>query len=200
MALDPLFTVDDVEARLGRTLTVDETARADALIADVSAAVRFRTRQQLTEATSTDVRLRVRRGRIRLPQRPVTAVTAVTDIAGNPLMFTWLGDDVVQVQTNLDAFSCVPWRNGIAAVDVTYTHGYADDELPDVLVGVCCSIFARAIGRDPRDAGVTTEQVAGYSYTLGSAGAAGAFGLLPDERTILDSFRRPAGFVQIGPT
>ena len=61
MALDPLFTVDDVEARLGRDLTAAETARSDGLIADVSAAVRARTGQQLTEATSTDVRLRALR-------------------------------------------------------------------------------------------------------------------------------------------
>lgn len=200
MALDPLFTVDDVEARLGRDLTAAETARSDGLIADVSAAVRARTGQQLTEATSTDVRLRVRRGKVRLPQRPVTAVTAIKDVNGNPLTFTWLGDDMVQVQPNLDPFSYVPWRNGISVVDVTYTHGYATADMPDDIIGVCCSVFARAVGRNPLDSGVTAETIAGYSYTMGAVGAAGGFGLLADEREILDRYRRKGGFVQIGPT
>ena len=47
---------------------------------------------------------------------------------------------------------------------------------------------------------MTAETIAGYSYTMGAVGAAGGFGLLADEREILDRYRRKGGFVQIGPT
>lgn len=197
MALDPLITTTDLEDRLGRALTTDETAKVDAIIADVSASMRSYARQQLSAGTSTDVRLRVRRGKIRLPQRPVTAVTQVTDINGNLLRFQWQGDEWVLVQTNLDSFDAEPWRNGITFADVTYEHGYA--ELPDDLVGVGCSIALRALGRDPAASGLTSESIAGYSYTLGSAAAAGGFGMLDAEREILFGYRPQGGFVQAGP-
>jgi hypothetical protein len=194
--MDPLATTADLEDRLGRSLTPAEAARADTLLVDASASVRTFTHQQLSQDTST-VRLRVRRGKVRLPQRPVTAVTTVADVNGNQMTFTWVGDETVVVQTNLDPFSFEPWRNGIAVVDVTYTHGYA--MLPDTIIGVVCSVVLRALGRRPEDSGITSETVAGYSYTLGSAAAAGGFGLLPDERDALIGYRPVGGFAQVGP-
>lgn len=199
MALVPLANVDDLETRLGRTLTATEGPRAEALLDDASAAVRGYTGQQITrpepdddDARVSTTRLKVNGGTVRLPQRPVTAVTAVADTNGNNVLFTWYAGEVIQVAPNVpDSWAWVPWVNGIAYVDVTYAHGY--DEVPGDIVAVVCQMAARALGQAPDDSGKTSETIAGYSYTVGTAAASGAVGLLPDEKAVLDRYRRPAG-------
>lgn len=184
-----LATSTDIEARLGRTLTTLEATRVVPLLTDASASVRNYTRQTITQVTDDVVRLKIRNGRVRLPQRPATAVTTVKNTLGDLVLFQWDGGSIVVVGSNVpDTFAWVPWLNGMAAVDVTYTHGYST--VPDDIVGVVCSIVMRALGREPLDAGITSETIQGYSYSLGSAGAAGAFGLLSSEADILDAYRR----------
>lgn len=191
--MEPLATSLDIENHLGRLLTDDELARIDAVLADASAAVRSYTGQDFTASTTTE-RLRVRRGSIVLPQRPTSAVAAVEDLNANGLPYQWDGlDRLLLTISNLDSFSFVPWSRPIAVVDVTYTHGY--DPIPDDIVGVVCSIVTRALGRRPEDAGIQQESIAGYSYTVGSAAAQGGFGMLPDEKAVLDRYRRVAGWV-----
>lgn len=186
--MDPLATEADIVARLGRALTAAEAARIDALLADASGSVRRYIPQDLTEATTTD-RLKIRNGRVKLPQRPVTAVTAVVSPNGDPVIFQWDGADSIAVGCNVpDTFAWEPFRNGMPFVDVTSTHGYA--VMPDDIIGVVCSIVMRALGRDPVDAGITSESIQGYSYSLGAAGAAGALGMLQAEKDILDAYKR----------
>lgn len=190
-----LATVADVQARLGRTLTDAETTRAEALLEDASAAVRAYTGQHITADTTT-VRAKVNGGTIRLTQRPVTDVATIEDTNGNDVAFTWYAGEVIQVATNVpDSWAWVPWVDGIAYVDVTYTHGY--DEVPGDIVAVVCQMAARALGQAADDSGKTSETIAGYSYTVGTAAASGAVGLLPDERAVLDRYRRPAGMASI---
>lgn len=195
-----LATADDVQVRLGRELTTAETARITPLLADASASVRNYTGQDFTAATTT-ARLRVKNGIIVLPQRPVTAVTAVVTTTGSPLLYLWDGFEAVITSVNLpDTWAWEPFTispNGLTAADVTYTHGY--NPIPDDVIGVVCSITMRALGRDPLDAGVTSETIQGYSYTLGSAGAAGGFGMLQPERDVLDNYRRNVGRVNTMP-
>lgn len=187
MAQTPLATVSDLEDRLGRSLAGADSTRAAALLIDASAAVRSYTGQQFTEATST-VRLQPRGGVVRLPQRPVVAVSAVKDTDGNALGFTWLGADRVQV--TIDGWEIEGSYRG--PVDVTYQHGYAAGETPDVIVAVVCQIAGRALGQNVEDAGKTGENIGNYSYTIGTAAASGALGMLPDEKAKLDPFRRIA--------
>lgn len=183
-----LATSVNLMDRLGRDLTATEEARVLALLTDASATARKVSGQQFDLATTT-ARLTPRNGVVRLPQRPVLAVTAVTDTNANDVTFTWLGDDRVNIATQVfDSWSMVPYRNGITAVDVTYEHGY--ETVPDDIVAVVCQIVARALGRAPDSSGLTSETIEGYSYSLGSAAAAGPLGLLPDERLILESYRR----------
>lgn len=189
----PLATVGDLEGRLGRTFDVAETARATLLLQDASAAVRGYTGQQFTEATTT-VRVKPRKGLVRLPQRPVTAVTAVEDTNGNAVLHTWRGDDTVSVSGNTpDTWAWEPWRNGLTSVDVTYTHGY--DEVPDDIIAVVCQIAGRAMGHAADTTGMQSETIGEYSYSVGAAAAAGGLGLLNDERAVLDRYRRPAGLI-----
>ena len=116
MALDPLATADDLAGRLGRALTDAEIDQVELLLGDASASVRAYTGQEFTLGEST-VRLRARGGVLRLPQRPVVAVTAVANTDEADVDFTWYADD--------RAILSSPWASW---VDVTYTHGY--EEIP----------------------------------------------------------------------
>lgn len=183
-----LATVDDLNRRLKTDVSSSDVVRAEAVLGDVSASVRRFTGQDFTQATTTD-RLKVRRGQVRLPQWPITAVSAVVDTNANSVLFNWVDGDMVTISPNLDSFSFEPWSNGFTHVDVTYTHGYAD--LPDDLVGIVCQIAARVMGSPPELSGRQSEELGDYSYTLGAAAAAGPIGLLPAEREALSMFKRP---------
>lgn len=196
MPLASLATVADLEGRLGRTFTVAESARATLLLADASAAVRAYTGQQFTAATST-VRLAVRNGAVRLPQRPVSDVDTVVDTDANDVTFTWHAGDVVHVTADVpDSWAWEPRTSGLSHVDVTYTHGY--DEIPAEVVAVVCQIAGRAFGRPADQAGVTQESIDDYSYAVGAATAAGGVGMLRDEKAALDRYRRVVGTAWVG--
>jgi hypothetical protein len=194
VALTPLATATDLSDRLGRDLTDSELGRVDALLRDASAAVRRYTGQDITEATST-TSVRVRGGWLRLPQRPVTAVTTVESATGDSVVFDWGGGEEVWVgaTTTWDPATLI-WPSRLPTrVSVTYTHGYA--EIPDDIVAVVCAVALRAVGVDPTDTKYQSEGIASYNYTLGAAAAAGALGSLPAERSILDAYRRPVGVI-----
>jgi hypothetical protein len=188
-----LATITDLENRLGRTLTGTELTRASALLADASAAFRLYSGQQITQATTTN-RLRIRRGTIRLPQRPITDVAGVVDSNANPLLHQWDGVDTITVACNvLDAFAWEPWRTQLTLADVTYTHGYAI--VPDDVVAVVCQMTARALGTNPEASGIQQETLGSYSYQVGGAAAAGAVGMLAAERLVADAYRTPSGVI-----
>lgn len=184
-----LATTDDLEARLGRPLTADEFARAPAVLADVSASIRARTGQTFERGTH-ELRARVKRGMVRLSQRPVHDVTTVTDRHGTAVAHEWDGLDRVYVDT-----LCLPGRAPVQVVDVTYDAG--PDEAPADVVGVACSVALRTIGADPLEGGVVSESIDGYSYRLGSAAGAGSYGLLPAEADILARYTRPYGNIRV---
>lgn len=182
-----LASVPQLQARL--TTDIVDMERALALLDDASAVVRGYTGQDFTQATTTD-RVQVKRGWVKLPQRPVTAVSAVVDTNDNTILFEWLSGDRVQIQPNLDEFSNVPWQGGLKWVDVTYTHGYAT--VPDEIVAVVCQIAGRALGTSPDAAALTSEGIGSYQYATGGAAASGAAGMLAGERAVLDRYRRHA--------
>jgi hypothetical protein len=193
MTMDPLATIEDVEARLGRVLDAGEDERVAALLDDASAAVRAYTGQGFTSEETT-ARLIPRNGKLNLPQRPVTAVSAVKTVDGDDIVFTWwIGNNVTVGATNLNWFEV----NGVPSqpLDVTYTHGY--DTVPADIVAVVCQIVGRAMTKPADEAGYTQESIAGYSYALGAAAAAGAVGMLNDEKAVLDRYRRPGGSARL---
>ncbi len=198
MALDPLATVDDLEARLGRSLDDTETIQAEALLAGASARVRTYTGQDFTAVEGDVVQVKARNGVARLPQRPVTAVSAVADLSANDVSYTWLNDDRIQVgPTSLNWFEVEPWRNTVPDLRVTYDHGY--EEIPGDIVDVVCSMVARSLARGPDSGAIQSESIAGYSYSIGASAAAGSVGLLNDERAALDVYRRRGPVIRTGP-
>ncbi len=194
-----LATLDDLEVRLG-TAPADED-RAAAVLDDVSATIRAYTGQEFTLVTDDEVRLRVRGGSVRLPQRPVVDVTSVLSTEATELVFQWDSGEVVHLagfmQAAIYSFEVEPFRTSDPWVDVTYSHGY--ETVPADVVSVACQMAGRAYGRTSDTSGVTQESIAGYSYSVGAAAAAGPMGMLADERRILDLYRRPVGLIRVGP-
>jgi hypothetical protein len=193
-----LASISDLEDHLGRALTdVDVIVRAESLLTKASARAVTYMGQEIVESTSTS-QVKVRNGIARLPQRPVTAVSGVVNLAGGTLSYSWLNDDRVQVGSNsLNWFEVEPFRNPVAEVRITYTHGY--DEVPADIVGVVCQMAARALGQAPDATGMQQESIAGYSYTVGGAAASGPVGLMADEKAALDVYRRVGGSIRISP-
>ena len=184
MPLAPLATVADLQGRLGRVLDPTETTRAGLLLGDASAAVRAYTGQQFTAATTT-ARFAVRGNTVRLPQRPVTAVTAVKDTSGTAVGYSWFYGHTVTLTAG-------PWSS---FVDITYSHGYA--EIPGEIVGLVCNLVGRSMSTLPDETGYQSESIGTYSYSIGPAAASGPFGLLNDERAVLDRYRSVGGNIRI---
>lgn len=182
-----LADIADFEDRLGRPLAGAEALRAVRLLEDVSASIRRRTGQTFTAGTSTVV-LSAQRGRLSLPQRPVTAVTSVTALGGGAAVFTWwAGDSFLMLGSATSGFEYEPFRSCSGQrFTVVYEHG---GDVPAELVGVCCQIAGRALGVSSESGGVQQESLGSYSYSVGSAAASGAFGMLPAELALVDSFR-----------
>lgn len=193
--MQPLATVADLEARLGRPLTEDETVRAASLLAGASANVRAYTGQDFTEDETT-ARIRVRSGRVRLPQRPVTEVASVESMAGDPLTFTWHAGEWLRLDPEVTAFDYEPFRTNPTFVDVTYTHGFAT--VPDVVVEVVVQAATRALGVSADSAGTVSQTIDGYSETRVPAVVAGPLGLLIEEREVLDRYRIRGGTISTG--
>lgn len=193
---EPLATSDDVVERLGRALTSSESAKIDAILVDVSAAIRAYTGQSFTLEETTEL-CKIRNGGVRLSQRPVVDVSAVDDGNGNSLSFEWLEGDGRVSLTNSGYLN--EWELNIAPgtrvgkASVTYEHGY--DTMPNDIIGLACHLTSRALGTPSTQSGITQESITNYSYTIGSAAGAGPFGLLPEEKRTLDRYRVWAGSI-----
>lgn len=190
---ESLATSDDVTDRLGPDLSPDAD-QLDALILDASSSVIAYTGQTFTLIETTDL-LPIRNRAVRLPLRPVTAVDTVEDGNGNSLSFSWIvGDSTISFvgsgYINEFELNVLPGTR-VGKALVTYTHGY--ETIPDDVIGVVCQIVGRALGIPSTEAGLVAQAIDGYSETRGSAAGAGPFGMLPDEKRILDRYRVPAG-------
>lgn len=188
-----LITISDIEIRVGRTFTSTEVGRIAALIQDASAAIRLYCGRPFAEETVT-VRRVPHNGTINLRRRDVTAVSAVTTTDAVAVDHTWDGLHTITISN--------PWRfdyeyptgQTTTVVDVTYTYG--SDVVPDAVKAVACQVVARAFGVPADQTGVQQEAIGGYSYTTGSAAAAGPVGLLPAEMRALDVYRSVGGTAQ----
>lgn len=173
--------------------------RLSMLLDAASAAVVRYTGQEFARSTTT-TRLQVKRGRVRLPQRPVNAVSGVVTPAGVALAegYTWSFDGIETLWVADQVWEGLYVPVGIPRdlVDVTYDHGY--DEIPPDVVAVVAGAALRAYGSPPEEGGVTGETISNYSYQRGSVAAAGPVGLLAEEKRALDVFRRPGGSILLG--
>lgn len=170
-----LATIADVEARLGRSLTVSEISKANAYLEDASALFIQRAVQKFEVGEST-VRLFPKDGIVRLVQRPVIEVVEVKDIDGHPIDFTFDGH-----QSLYDLGAYTP-------VTVTYEHGSAT--IPADVVAVVAGMVARTLSIAPdAAAGVTQQSVGPFSQSYASWAVGAQVMLSPAEAKVADYYR-----------
>lgn len=168
-----------------------DAQRAAAALEHASALIRGYTGQEIAQATTTDLEFRLGCGPLRLPERPVTAVTAVkvrsapgaTPIALVAGRWQWSSDGRVDLDWpgGWESTAVSPWP---ATVLVTYTHGYA--VVPADIARVAVQVAARILegGGD-----VAAESLGAYSVTYRPTGST----VTAAERDILGRYRVGAG-------
>lgn len=209
--MDPLATVTDLEARLGRDLTAEEAARADALLADASALIRAYTRQDFTQVLGDVIVLRPVGTVVRLPQRPVQQVTQVVAVGGSDTLpdvalpagsWTWDGIDRVDIWPpstdwilNLPEARADGWPS-VNTYRITYDHGYAT--VPADVVATVCAMVLRTLLSPSMAAGMVSERIGAYNYQLqqGSGSSGAAVTLTTADRDALKRYRRTATTIQ----
>lgn len=167
MALDPLATVADLEAR-GFTVEASETSIAGVYLGIASAAVREAAGVPITRVTST-ITLEGMRGQwLRLPAPPIVSVASVS-IDGDAVTDWRLRSE--RLWRACGWTGCEP-----SEVEVTMTHGLL--EAPEDIVDLVCRMAASAIVAVREDDGtglagtkeITSERLGDWAVTYGADG------------------------------
>ena len=170
-----LATIADVEARLGRSLTVAETSKANAYLTDASAMFVQRAVQKFEVSEST-VRLYPKDGVVRLTQRPVIEVISVKDIDG------------IECDYTFDGHQSLYDLGELRGVTVNYEHGSAN--IPDDVVAVVAGMVARTLSISPdAAAGVTQQSVGPFSQTYATWAVGAQVMMSPAEMKVADYYR-----------
>ena len=142
-----------------------------------SARIRGYLRQDVTAGTST---IQGRGPQFRLPQRPVVAVTSVTDSDGHPVEF--------EVQPGAMLVT-----NSMDLLTVTYSHGYDLAAIPDELVELVCQVAVRlgATPDTPLAQGMQSHTSGQFSVTYGAQAFQSASGLTDGEQKTLRRYWPP---------
>jgi hypothetical protein len=170
-----LATIEDVEARLGRTLTTAEESKALAWLNDASAMFVQRAVQKF-EVSESRVRLFPRDGVVRLVQRPVIEIIEVTDIDGVEIEFTFDGHQSIY---ELGSYS---------PVIVEYEHG--SEFIPDDVVAVVAGMVVRTLNI-PQDAasGIQQQTVGPFSQSYASWAVGGQVLMSPSDIEVANYYR-----------
>lgn len=193
-----LATTADVAVELGleddSEWTETEQIRIGSLLTKASYVFRQAAGRQFTTNTYTH-RVQVVGGRARLPESPVTAVSAVVDDSGNNVAYTRNGDwlNVSGHHDTAASFSCYrPPDLGTGwFISATYTGG----GVPDIVRITVAQAVARALNVDP----VAATGVRSHEQTMGPFTerkqyfdwAAETVSLTDEELSIAQSFRYP---------
>lgn len=170
-----LATAGDVEASLGRSLTFDETPRAEALLLLASTHVERVTRTRLAPGSYT-VGRRVKSGKVRLPGR-VASVTAVREIDHSDGTATTL-TAVTDYTTRGRVVYGLGTRQYVE-VDFTITAS-----VPSDVVGVVAGVVASTISGPP--VGVSAQQAG--TYQVSYVNSSGKVWLSASDKAILSRY------------
>ena len=168
MALAPLATVDDLEAR-GLTVDPGEVGIVNVYLGVASAAVREAAGTTITRTTSTLTLEGVPGQRLTLPGPPIVSVDAVA-VDGRTVTDWRLRSERL--------WRAAGW-SGIepSEVEVTYTHGLLS--VPDDIIDlVCRAVAAALVAYRSEDGGtglaadkeITSERLGDWSVTYGADG------------------------------
>lgn len=201
-------TTDDLAARLGLTLTVDEQTRAEKLLELASTLIQDETGQTISLVTDDTLTTRgTTDERIKLPERPVVSIASVT-LDGTPLVegTDWYldGNEIVSMSgdiVELNVFGVAdpavfPLGSGFGTPDETlvivYSHGYTAETVPGTAKAICIEAAAR-VWVNP---GSVREESYGSSQVTYQAGN-GLILTETERRTLRRKFGRRAVSVQI---
>lgn len=168
-------TTDDLATRLGRTLTSTEEDQAAALLDDATAVIQELIGQKVEEDTAT-VHLWVTDPQSRwlvMPQKPVTAVTAVTIDGTTVTDYTVLPDALWRSDGWIDGAQSSPHEPIL--VTVAHTYGYAT--VPADLKSWACVLASQGLAVIEKSGAmgagaVQSEKIDDYSVTYAQAVAA----------------------------
>jgi hypothetical protein len=210
-SLPPLAQVDDVIARLGRSLTDQETTRVEALLGDASALVRRYCRKDFLFHENDVLDIPGDGSTIKLPYRPVVEVTNVIAISGRPdipdIPVSWWVfngvDEISIAESTASGVINLPeaWYDFGAfpgTFQVTYTHGYT--EVPPEVVMVIANGVIAVLLAPTMAAGVIGETVGAYSYRLERSGGGISVALSEGDLASLDDFRDKTGSIKLKAT
>jgi hypothetical protein len=151
MPLNAFATSDDFADLTGLTLTDPDKTRADKLLARASTRIREATKQKISLVTDDEyTRSGTRDERISLPERPVVSVAGVS-INGQAITDWYLaGNELVRGSlTFVDGLlDDGPGRRvgfGLEqqTLAITYTHGYADEDVPEICRSIALEMVKR---------------------------------------------------------
>jgi len=154
--------------------------RAQQAIYHATAMVQAETGQRLVAVAGDVVTLWAARPAVRLPQRPVTAVTAVTTAAGT-VYTNGAGTDWTLVG---DWLTVGTWMWSRGYLTVTYSHGYAT--VPEQLKWVCLAAATRLLDNP---GALRSAATGGESVTWSGAADDVGPGLSAAERAALGPWR-----------
>lgn len=200
-------TVADIEAFL--QITVSNAAAANRAIDEATAAIKGYCRQIIEEVEDDEYTFDVGalQWNLILPEMPVTEVSLVVEdgetlVANTDYKLANYGN-LVRLCT--DGATRARWKEGIQIVTVTYTHGYAAADIPEIIQAICTRAASRAYqaGLKASDLdgvpGVVSKTLGDFSVTFGSEqgggvsegvmGASAARLLLMSEKDALNEFR-----------
>lgn len=201
-------TSDDFAARLGLTLSDDEAFRVETLLSLASDLIRDEAQQQLSLAEEIITIPGTTDEMIKLPQRPVVAVSSVT-LDGVPLLEggDWYrdGNTIVRRRTSVSVLAgtldVLALGHGFGwpaqTLEITYTHGYAD--LPASLKAICLEAAVR-VWVNPGSVAQEREGETStlYHYASSSSDAAGLLLTHAEQQVIRRLVGRPAKSITIG--
>jgi hypothetical protein len=197
-----LATTDDLEARLGRTLTATEKP-GPPLTSPRRPRSCCPTGAVFDQVDDDTVILRPVGAYLVLPQTPVTDVSEVRGIDPDGVPGTalsgWRWDGLERVDITTVGFFAGepwwPWKFGPEAFQTIYSHGLT--ATPEDVVGVVCNMVLRTLLSPSLVEGMTSERIGQYSYQLGqfSGGAASGVSvrLTEADKDALRSYRPVAG-------
>lgn len=167
-------TIDDLSAYMNKPIPADD-ATAELALSLASDAVRAYCRQDVSQATTTEVLEGTGSTLLMLAQTPVSSVGLVkvdgTTVESSAYAFTQFGALYRKVGT---------WPGVFSRIEVTYTHGWP--EVPGPVKAATLSVAARIIDSP---AGVRQETIGAYSVTYTN----GVPALLETETLSLDPYR-----------
>ncbi|MGW6741637.1 hypothetical protein ACWGDX_13075 [Streptomyces sp. NPDC055025] len=196
-----------LEDRIGRPLTSPEVARAQALLADASALVRAFTGQDFSRTDGETLIVRSQQGEIRLPQRPVLAVTSVVAVGAGgapdlPVVgWRWDGLDIVRTSSDSPVINLPElwYEDDLDAYPGTYrvVYSHGTDSVPSNVIAVVAAMALRTLTAPSLAGGVTGESIGPYSYRTDGSSIGTAVVLGEGDRRILARYRRTSGMSMV---